>query len=403
VLTVTALRRLKAGTRPYKRADGRGLYVLVNPNGAKWWRFKYRFLGREKLISLGTYPDTSLKQARRKCDDARRLLAEGIDPSAKRRAEKDATSQTLAAVATEWLQNVGNGSSLALGTIEQLRGRLDKYVLPYLGKYPIADIKAADVLRVLRRIETNGTHETAHRVRSLCGRVFRYAVATGRAERDVTVDLQGALIPVRTTNFSALTDPKRIGELLRSIAEYQGQPTVATALLLAPLVFVRPGELRNAEWVEFDLGAAEWRIPAGRMKMGREHLVPLARQAIEILRDLHAHTGRRRLLFPSLRSADRPISDNTLNAALRRLGYTKDHMTTHGFRTIASTRLNELGYAPDIIELQLAHQERNKVRAAYSRAERLDERRVMMQSWADYLDELRSAKGTSAPRVRRSA
>jgi len=392
MLTDTKIRSAKSRDKPYKIFDGGGLHIVVNPNGSKWWRLKYRFDGREKSLSLGVYDDTSLKVARTKRTEAHQLLDDGIDPSEQRRVERSAKVDTFESVALEWLDLAGKAKrgGLRPGTIEQLRHRLKTYAFPYIGKHRIRAIGARDLLRMLRRIEARGTHETAHRVRSICGRVFRYAVATGRGDRDVAADLRGALVSTKARNFSALTDPKRIGELLRAIVGYQGQPTVMAALELAPLLFVRPGELRGAEWTEFDLVAAEWRIPAGRTKMDRAHVVPLSRQAVVILEELHGHTGSGKLLFPSLRSRSRPISDNTLNAALRRLGYSKDEQTAHGFRTIASTRLNELGFAPDVIELQLAHRDRNKVRAAYNRAERLAERRTMMQTWADYLDGLRA-------------
>lgn len=402
MLTDTKIRSAKARDRPYKLFDGGGLYVIVNPDGSKWWRLKYRVGGREKGLSLGVYDNTSLKGARNKRTEAHELLGEGIDPSEQRRAEKSAQVDTFESVAREWLDLAGKPKrgGLRPGTIEQLRHRLKTYAFPYIGKHPIGAVGARDLLRMLRRIEARGTHETAHRVRSICGRVFRFAVATGRANRDVAADLHGALVSTKAKNFAALTDPKRIGELLRAIAGYQGQPTVMAALELAPLLFVRPGELRGAEWTEFDLVAAEWRIPAERTKMDRAHVVPLSRQAVVILEELHGHTGAGRLLFPSLRSRTRPISDNTLNAALRRLGYGKDEQTAHGFRTIASTRLNELGFAPDVIELQLAHRDRNKVRAAYNRAERLAERRTMMQTWADYLDGLKADKSGKVQSLR---
>jgi len=389
MLTDTQIRTAKPRERPYKLFDGDGMYLLVNPNGSRWWRLKYRVAGREKLLSLGVYDDVTLKAARDARTEARRLISKGIDPSAERRAEKATHADTFESVALEFLDRSGH---LRTGTVEQLRHRLKTYAFPSIGKSPVASLTAADLLRMLRRIEAKGTHETAHRVRSICDRVLRFAVATGRTDRNVAGDLRGALSSTRSKNFSALTEPKRIGELLRVIDGYQGQPAVMAALQLAPLVFVRPGELRNAEWSEVDLDAAEWRIPAGRMKMGREHVVPLSKQAVAILTELRGHTGAGELLFPSLRSAERPISDNTLNAALRRLGYSKDEQTAHGFRTIASTRLNELGFHPDLIELQLAHRDRNKVRAAYNRAERMAERRTMMQAWADYLDALRADK-----------
>lgn len=394
MLTNLQIKSAQPKSKTYKQTDGRGLYLQVNPNGSKWWRFRYKFGGREKLLSLGTYPDTSLKSAREKREAARQLLADDIDPSAERQAAREAQASTFKAVALEWLEVAGNPSSGALKqvTIKQLTRRLEKYAFPKLGNSPISSIEPRDLLRVLRRLEANGTHETAHRVRALCSRVFRYAIATGRAERDIAADLKGALAAVKTQHFAAIVEPRRIGELLRSIDGYEGHETVAAALRLAPLVFVRPGELRAALWDEFDLEAGEWRIGAERMKMGRPHLVPLASQAVEILEDLHAHTGDSDYVFPSIRSKERPMSDNTLNAALRRLGFAKHEMTAHGFRSMASTRLNEMGYPPDIIELQLAHQETNKVRAAYNRAERLAERRDMMQAWADYLDGLRSDK-----------
>ena len=251
-------------------------------------------------------------------------------------------------------------------------------------------ITAQELLAALRRIEARGKHETAHRVRALAGRVLRFAVATGRAAHDVAADLKDALAPVKSRNFASVTDPVRVGQLVRAIDGYDGQPMTALALKLAPLVFVRPGELWGAEWSEFDLENAEWRIPGSRMKMGELHIVPLSVQAVTILRELQVLTGTLRLVFPSLLSLDRPMSENTINAALRRLGYSGDEQTGHGFRSMASTLLNEQGFPPDVIELQLAHSERNKVRAAYNRAQRLAERREMMQRWADYLDGLRA-------------
>jgi integrase len=394
MLTDKALKALRPRGKPYKRADEKGLYVLVRPDGALWWRFKYRWQRREKLLSLGIYPDTSLKLARDKRDDARSQLAGGVDPSVARRAEKRVEADSFEAVAREWLGKL----SLKATTVEQLRHRLETYSFSQIGRYPIATITAADLLAMLRRIEARGTHETAHRVRSLVGRVFRYAVASGRAERDPSADLRGALASVDGRHFAALTDRKRVGDLLRAIDGYQGQPAVMAALKLAPLVFVRPGELRGAAWAEFDLKAGEWLIPAARMKMGRDHIVPLSTQALATLEDLKQHTATGVLLFPSLRAKDRPISENTLNACLRSLGYSKDEQTAHGFRSIASTLLHELGYASDVIELQLAHAEKNKTKAAYNRAERLTERRKMMQAWADYLDCLRA--GASVTPIR---
>jgi integrase len=388
MLNDTKVRSAKSREKAFKLSDERGLFLLVMPTGSRLWRLKYRLNGREKLISLGAYPDVTLKRAREKRDAARRLIADGVDPSVQRKAERAALAQSFGGVAKEWLEL--QTKSLAPETISILTARLDSGLYPYIGSRPIAAITVQEVLIALRRIEARGRHETAHRVRALAGRVFRYAVATGRAHHDVAADLVGALAPVKSKNFASLTDPVRVGELMRAIHGYSGHPVTALALKLAPLVFVRPGELRAAEWPEFDLENAEWRIPGPRMKMGEPHLVPLARQALAILRELEPLARGGRYLFPSLRTRDRPMSDNTINAALRRLGYTSQEQTGHGFRSMASTLLNEQGFPPDVIQLQLAHTERNKVRAAYNKAQRLPERRKMMQAWADYLDRLRT-------------
>lgn len=362
------------------------MYLLIDPPRAPGWRLKYRIAGREKLLSLGTYTDVPLKRAREKRDEARRLIADGLDPSAERKAAKAAGADTFKVIAEDWISR--QSKVLASETISIMRSRLETTLYPAFGNRPISDIKAADLLAICRRLEERGTHETAHRVRALYGRVARFAIASGKTERDISADLRGALTPVVTEHFASITEPRRIGELLRAIDSYVGQPSTEYALKLAPLVFVRPGELRGAEWAEFDLNAAEWRIPAERMKMGREHLVPLAKQAVSLLRRLEALTGDGKLLFPGLRTPSRPISDNTLNAALRRLGFAQDEMTAHGFRSMASTRLNEMNFPPDVIELQLAHAEKDETRSAYNRAVRLPERREMMQTWADYLDRL---------------
>ena len=386
-LSEMKIRAARPRERAYKLFDERGLFMLVTPTGGRLWRFRYRMGRVEKLLTLGAYPDVPLKRAREKREDARKLVADGIDPNTKRRAEKSAHANTFEAIAVEWLDL--QRKTLATETLEILGTRLKSFLYPYVGSRPITSITAQELLAALRRIEARGTHETAHRVRSLAGRVFRYAVATGRVQHDVAADLKDALAPVKCRNFASITDPARVGELLRAIDGYTGQPVTAMALKLAPLVFVRPGELRGAEWSEFDREGAEWRIPAARMKMGEQHIVPLSRQAVAILRELQILTGGGRYVFPSLLSADRPMSDNTINAALRRLGYASDEQTGHGFRSMASTLLNEQGFPPDIIELQLAHTERNKVRAAYNKAQRLEERRRMMQAWADYLEGLR--------------
>ena len=390
MLTSTAIRAAKPTEKPHKLSDGGGLYLLVNPNGSQWWRLKYRFEGKEKLLSLGVYPHISLQQARSQRDEAKKAVANGIDPSAKRQAEKTATANTFEAVAREWLAL--QEGKLAAATYAKAVWTLETLVFPYIGSRPVAKLTASDVLKMLKRIEGRGTHETAHRTRQRCSQVFRYAVQTERAEHDVTIALRGALKPVVSEHHAAITEPARVGELLRAIDGYGGHIVTAYALKLAPLLFVRPGELRHAEWPEFDLDGHEphWRIPAEKMKMGEQHVVPLSKQALVLLRELHPLTGRGSFVFPSLRSGSRPMSENTVNAALRRLGYTSDEMTGHGFRSLASTNLNEQGYHPDIIELQLAHAERNNVRASYNKAQRLPERRKMMQAWADYLDGLRA-------------
>ncbi|HEV2702587.1 MAG TPA: tyrosine-type recombinase/integrase [Steroidobacteraceae bacterium] len=346
--------------------------------------------GREKLLSLGVYPQITLKTARVRGDEARHMVLNGVDPAAKRQAEKQALGENFESVAREWL-NMKEGS-LTPGTLGRERDRLEDFIFPYLGKRPIAQIKAPELLAVLRRVESRGIVETAHRTKSVCSRIFRYAIATGRAERDVAADLKGALKPSVERHLPAITNPARIGELLRAIDGCVGQGCVAAALKLAPYVFLRPGELRKGEWAELDWDNALWRIPAERMKMREAHLAPLSTQALAILKELRPVTGAGRLIFPSIRTRERPISDNTLNAALRRIGYTSDEMVAHGFRSMACTLLNEQGWRPDLIERQLAHAERNQVRAAYNRAQWVDERRKMMQGWADYLDRLRTAK-----------
>jgi integrase len=396
MLTDTAIRAAKPREKAYKLFDGLGLYLEVTPTGSKLWRLKYRHDGRENRLALGAYPDTSLKLAREHRDAARRGLAAGIDPSIQRQAEKLATANTFEAVAREWLPL--QEKKLAKSTYAKAVWTFETLVFPYIGSRPIAKLGAMDVLKVLKRIEGRGIHETAHRTRQRCAQVFRYAVQTGRAERDPTVDLKGALAPVVCEHHASITEPKRIGELLRAIDGYTGHFVTAYALKLAPLLFVRPGELRHAEWTEFDLESVEalWRIPAEKMKMGEQHVVPLSAQALVLLRELHSVSGRGRYVFPSVRSGSRPMSDNTVNAALRRMGYTTEEMTGHGFRSLASTCLNEQGYHPDLIELQLAHAERNQVRAAYNKAQRLPERRKMMEAWAVYLDGLRAAENITS-------
>lgn len=391
-LTDTAVRNAKPSEKPRKLTDGKGLFLLVHPNGGKYWRLKYRIDGKEKLLALGVYPDVSLAAAREGRDQARKLLANDIDPGAfrqaQKRATKAATEDSFEAVAREWYTKHSPNWSESHGS--RIIRRLERDVFPWLGSRPIAAITAPELLDVLRRIEDRGALETAHRAHQNCGQVFRYAIATGRAERDPAADLRGALPPAKVRHHPSLTDSKAIAELLRAIDGYQGAFVTKCALRLAPLVFVRPGELRRAEWAEIDLDAAEWRIPAEKMKMRAPHIVPLSTQAVAILRELEPLTGAGRYLFPSVRTSERPMSENTINAALRRLGYDKDSMTGHGFRSMASTLLNEQGWNRDAIERQLAHAERDSVRAAYNYAEHLPERRSMMQHWADYLEGLAS-------------
>ena len=386
-LSEVAIRAAKPRDKQYKVYDEKGLYLLVKPNGGRLWRFKYVHGGAERLLSLGAYPDVPLKLARERRDEARKQVAAHVDPSAKRKAERSSRADTFSAIASEWLET--KRKSLSESTWNRDRDQLVKLVGPYLGNRPIAEIDAPELLAVLKRLERKGIRDTAHRVRAVCGRVFRYAIATGRATRDISADLKGALAPKGRQNYAAITDPVRVGELLRAIDGYTGQTVTHAALRFVPYVFVRPGELRAAEWSEFDLEGEEWRIPAHRMKMGEQHIVPLSHQAIVIVKDLLPVTGGGKYVFPALTSRNRPLSENTLNSALRRLGYGKEEMTAHGFRSMASTLLNEQGWHPDVIELQLAHKERNEVRAAYNRAQRLEERRKMMQAWADYLDGLR--------------
>ena len=386
-LTNTAIRNAKPRVKRYRLFDSQGLYIEVAPSGGKWWRLKYRILGKEKRLSLGVYPEVSLKDAREKRDQARRSLSEGADPIEARKLQSIADGASFEAVAREWFIKFAPGWSESHAN--RILRRLENDVFPWLGYRSIDQIDPPELLKVIRRIESRGALETAHRAIRNCGQVFRYAVATGRAERDPTTDLNGALPPARSRHYPTITDPEAIGDLLRAIDGYQGSPITRAALRLAPLVFVRPGELRHAEWPDINLKCAEWRIPPEKMKHRRIHLVPLSRQAITILKELQLRTGHGQYLFPGRRSPRRPMSENTINAALRNLGYDKNQMTGHGFRSMASTLLNEQGcWHPDAIERQLAHVERNNVRAAYNYAEYLDERRRMMQAWADYLESL---------------
>jgi len=386
-------RHLKAGEKDYKRSDSGGLFMLVTETGSKLWRYAYSFDAKQKLLAIGQYPLISLADARIKRDSAKKLLAEGIDPSVERKAERRqarmARSNTFEAVAKE-LMDKFEAEGDAPATLKKKQWLLD-FANKEFGRRPIAEIKAPEILDALRKIERRGRHETATRVRSTVGAVFRYAIATGRAERDPTGDLRGALITPTVTHRATIVEPRAVDALLRAIDGFEGHASTRYALRLAPLVFVRPGELRKAEWAEFNLEDAEWRIAAAKMKMRRPHRVPLAPQALTILRELQGITGRSKYLFPSVRSWHRPISDNTLNAALRRLGYDKTELTVHGLRSTASVLLNESGkWHADAIERQLAHQEANEVRGAYTHAAEFWQERVrMMRWWADELDRLR--------------
>jgi integrase len=392
-LSDTVIRKAKFIDKTFKLADDKGLYLLVNQQG-KYWRLDYRYFGKRKTMALGVYPDTSLAKAREKRDSARTLLADGVDPGENKKAQRAARMTVIAnsfeVIAREWMAKQLPKWSPA--QTKKVTSIFVNNLFPWLGKYPIAEIKPPEVLSALRRMEDRGARETARRALQYCGMVLRFAVATGRAERDICADLKGALAPVITKHHATIVDPKKIGALLRAIDGYEGTLIVKCAWKLAPLVFVRPGELREAEWTEVDLDNAEWNIPAKRMKMKEPHLVPLSRQAVLILRELHPLTGRSKYVFPGERSHDRPMSNNSTNAALRRMGYdTKTDITGHGFRAMARTILDEvLGIRADFIEHQLAHAVRDPNGRAYNRTAHLAERRQMMQRWADHLDKLRS-------------
>ena len=396
-LTDTKVRNAKPKVKQFKIFDGDGLFLLVSPAGGKWWRFKYRFGGKEKLLSLGTYPEVSLAQARERHNRVRQQVAAGIDPSLARKAKKSAKGldeNSFESVAREW--HLKFSPTWTPGHATTIRRRLENDVLPFIGARPILEVQAPELLKVLQRIESRGALETAHRIRTICSQVFRYAVATGRAERDSAADLRGALPPVNHRHLSAITDPGKAAGLLRAIDGYEGSFVVKCALRLAPLLFVRPGELRHMEWEEIDLEAAEWNIPVTKMKTRQPHLVPLSRQALEILRELQPLTGNGRYVFPSFRSSNRPMSDNAVLAALRSMGFEKSEMSGHGFRAMARTILDEvLQEKPDLIEHQLAHVVRDPLGRAYNRTTHLPARRKMMQTWADYLDELKAGAKVS--------
>jgi integrase len=392
MLTAVEINNYKPQGRRVRLLDSDGLYLEISPTGRRWWRFKYRFAGKSRKVSLGIYPTVSLKEARQRRDEARMKVCDGIDPGEERKLARlvrtSNAENTFEGVGREWYQTFSKDWKPKYAALVMRRLEVDAF--PWLGSRPIREIKPVELLAVLRRIQSRGVLETAHRVLQYASKIFRYGVATGRADRDITVDLRGALPPTRERHHASLVEPAAVGELMRAIDGYSGQFVTKCALRLAALLFVRPGELRRAEWSEIDLNACEWRIPAHRMKMKARHIVPLSRQAVAVLRELQPRTGRFQYVFPGTHSRKRPMCENTINGALRRLGYTGDEMTAHGFRSMASTLLNELGWNRDAIERQLAHAERDAVRAAYNYAEYLPERRRMMQAWADYLDSLAS-------------
>ncbi|MDX8413192.1 MAG: tyrosine-type recombinase/integrase [Mariprofundales bacterium] len=383
---------LPAGKKQLRASDSGGLYLQITPSG-KYWRMAYRFGGKQKTLSIGIYPTVSLKRARKYREQAKQLLQNGTDPSQakqqeKRKAVADAQAITFEAVAREWLAK--KSTTWVATTVANCTARLERHAFPWIGTLPIAGIEAPDVLSLIYRVEQRGSIETAHRLRMLCSQIFRYAVATSRIKSDPTRDLKGALTPLNSQHRATITENKKIAELLRAIWAFEGTFTVQCALRITPYVFVRPGELRHAEWSEVNLDHAEWRIPAEKMKMRVVHIVPLAAQVVEILRELQPLTANSRFVFPSIRNLSRPMSENTINASLRRIGYSKDEMCAHGFRAMASTSLHEQGWSSDVIERQLAHKEGNAIKAAYNHARHLPERQKMMQAWANYLDGLRA-------------
>lgn len=393
-LTDIQIKNLKYSDKPMKIADGGGLYLYLSASGKKLWRLGYYFERKAKVLSFGEYPVVTLQKAREKRMEAKQLLADGIDPAAVKKAAKEEqvseVKDMFRSIAQEWFEaRTTDFTEKHRGTVMY---RLEKYIFPVIGKEHIARMEPQDILKVVLPIEKKGQNETARRLLQIIGQIYRYAVITGRAKRNPVTDLHGAIRPRSVTHRAAITEPKKVAQLLRNIDGYEGYFPIVCALKLGPLVFVRPTELRAAEWTEFDFETNEWRIPATRMKMKQMHIVPLSRQAVRILKELQEFSGSGKLPFPSIRTATRPLSDATVLNAIRRMGYTKDEMSTHGFRSLASTLLNELGYNRDWIERQLAHGERNDVRAAYNYAEYLPQRTKMMQEWADYLDKLKTEK-----------
>lgn len=399
-LTENRLRTLKPKDKSYKVADHRGLYIEVTPSGGKLWRFRYRIGNVEKKLAIGPYPEINLKQARNAADAARHSVAEGGDPAFEKRKKKIRdeflSAQTFEAVAREYIEQMMVKNGLAQATLVKANYFLEQ-LTPSIGNRPIHDIEPFEVLAPLKRLEATGKHETAKKCRSFAGRVFRYGVATTRCKSDPTAMLKGALVTPRAQHYAAILEPKELGGLLRAIDDYTGYLVTKYALQIAPHVFVRPGELRHAEWREIDLEDGVWKIPAGKMKARRPHAVPLSKQVVGYLTDLATMLGTEGYVFPSARSGKRPMSENTLNAAFRRMGYSKEELTAHGLRATASTFLNESGlWNPDAIERALAHGDSNVVRGIYHRGKHWDERVRMAQWWSDYLDELRAGKKRQA-------
>lgn len=391
-LSEFGVRNAKPQEKPYKLSDGGGLYLHVQPNGSKLWRLKYRFMNKEKVLSFGPYPLVGIADARGKRDEAKKLLLAGSDPAVKKFEAKlaaiTAHRTTFGLIAEEYLERMKERNA-AKATLDKNTWFLTDLAAP-LANRPISQITAAEILYLLQKIEKSGRRETAKRVRGAIGSVFRYAIVTLRAETDQTQALRGALLPPVVNGRAAITEEKRFGQLLADIDEYDGWPTITAALRFLALTCVRPGEVRGAVRAEFDLGKAIWRIPAARMKMREPHEVPLSRQALAVLEDIWPLSEGGALVFPSIRSIQRPLSENALNAALRRMGYTKDEVTSHGFRVTASTILNQRGYDPDVVEAVLAHQDRNTIRRTYNRATYFEQRLTLMQEWADLLDVLKT-------------
>lgn len=389
-LSDTVVKNLKPSDKMFKVYDERGLYLEVTPQGSKRWRFKYRILKKEKLLSLGVYPDVKLKNARERRDEMRRMLAEGIDPSEYRKSIKEASltraANSFELVANEW--HLKYSATWVKSHSDRVLTRLKRDIFPWIGSRPIAELSPQDLLKCIQRIENRGALETAHRALQNCSHIMRYAVVTGRASRDVTIDLRGALPPVKSKHFSAITEPRQVGELLRVIDSFEGTFIVQCALKLAPLVFVRPGELRKAKWADINFENKEWRYLV--TKTNTDHIVPLSNQAIAILKEIYPLTGEGEFVFPSARSKNRPMSDNAILAALRRLEIPKEEMTGHGFRAMARTILDEvLGFPAHIIEHQLAHSVKDPNGRAYNRTAHLPQRKKMMQDWSDYLASLK--------------